>query len=68
MHFDRTNGKEERYIVNLYSWDVEDHYYYHSYREAKNLFDKIKNEKHKEGTAISIYDIKNDVRKEFIKF
>lgn len=67
MRFDHTKGKTARYVVTLYGWNVEDHSYFHYYKEAKSLFDRLKG--HQDcGTVLSIYDLSKDVRKDFIKF
>ena len=68
MRFDRTSGKEARYMVTLYGWNVEDHYYCDSYKAAKKIFDGISHKDHEKGVALSIYDMKKDIRKAFIKF
>ncbi len=68
MRFDKTNGKEARYMVTLYGWNVEDHYYCDSYKAAKMIFDEISHKDHEKGVALSIYDMKKDIRKAFIKF
>ena len=68
MRFDRTNGKEARYMVTLYGWNIEDHYYCDSYKIAKKIFDEISHKYHEKGVALSIYDMKKDIRKAFIKF
>ena len=41
MRFDRTSGKEARYMVTLYGWNVEDHYYCDSYKTAKKILKNI---------------------------
>lgn len=64
MKIDRTGGKEARYMVSIYRWNVSDYYYFNSYREAKNLYDKIKDT---EQGIISLYDIKKDIRKEYTR-
>ena len=55
-----------RYMVSLYGWNVEDHYYYHYFNKAKKLYESLKAEQ-KPGTTLSIYDIAKDIRKEFSK-
>lgn len=67
MKFDRTNGKNAVYIVTLYGETVADYYYYHYLKDAKNLFNRLKEGNHEKGTIISIYDLINDTRKEFFK-
>ena len=68
MRFDCTNGKTARYIVSVYNWNIDDHSYYHYYKDAKILFDKLKARDFENGTVISIYDLIKDQRKEFIRF
>lgn len=64
MRFDYTKGQKARYIVSVYWGDmiVEDHYYFHYYKEAEAMFDKLKSDA-KEGTHISLYDMVKDIRK-----
>ena len=66
MRFDNTNGKKARYIVSLYGWNVDDRHYYHYYKDAKEMFEKIK-VRAKDGCAASIYDLEKDERKAFAK-
>lgn len=68
MRFDRTNGKEARYMVNIYEGNVDDHYYYHYFRDADKMFNGLLRIPKKKGTSISLYDMKKDVRKAFQKF
>jgi hypothetical protein len=59
MKFDYTHGKEAKYIVSLYSWNVSDHYYMSDLDVAEKVYEKIvKN--CKKGDLVSIYDIKKD--------
>lgn len=67
MRFDHTRGKTAKYVVNLYAWNVEDHSYFHYYKEAKALFDRLK-KKQDNGTTLSIYDLQKDERKAFARF
>lgn len=67
MRFDYTKGQEARYMTSVYGVNVEDHYYYHIYKEAKAAFDRLKGLEHEPGTSISVYDLKNDVKKEFAR-
>lgn len=66
MKFDYTKGQTAKYMVNIYRWNTDDQYYVHYYREAKQLLEWAK-KKEAEGTTISIYDIKNDIRKEYAR-
>lgn len=67
MRFDRTQGKEARYLVGVYGWNVQDYYYYHEYREAKAMFEQLKAHKWAKGTALHITDMKRDVRKDYVR-
>lgn len=66
MRFDYTNGLPKRYIVSVYNWNVEDHYYFHYLKDAKALFDKIVHGNPETGTIISLNDLVQDKRKEFV--
>lgn len=68
MRFDYTKGKDARYMVSIYGETIEDKYYYHYHKEAKAMFEQMKKHGFEKGTALSIYDIKQDIRKAFIKF
>lgn len=68
MNFNYTHGNKTKYIVSLYGWNVEDHYYCDTYKGAKRIFDSIKGKKHESGTTLTIADAVKYVRKEFIKF
>lgn len=67
MKFDKTGGKPAKYCVRLYSFNVNDTIYFNSLREAKAEFDKLTAQKHERGTVVSIYDMKTDTRKAFLK-
>ena len=67
MKFDRTDGKQARYMVSIYRERTADQIYYHYYRPAKECFDRIKNGEQEKGNTISLYDINKDVRKAFAK-
>lgn len=67
MKFDYTKGKKARYLVNIYGWNASDQYYFHYFREAKEMFNNIKEKSLKEGRSVSIYDLTKDIRKEFAK-
>ena len=66
MRFDYTHGKEPRYMVSVHREMTSDHMYHHYYQNALEMYEQAKLKEDK-GTAISIYDLKNDVRKEFVK-
>lgn len=65
MRFDYTKGKSARYLVSLHGWDVVDRYYFHYFKEAKDLFEQVKANQLKEGHKVSIYDLKTDELKAF---
>lgn len=69
MRFYFTNGKTAVYMVSIYTPDgYNDHLYYHYYKEAFEKFQKLKDSGHYErGTSFSIYDMKKDIRKEYVK-
>ncbi len=66
MRFDYTKGKEAKYMVTLYSWNVNDRSFFHSFDEAKALFDRLKNSELKDA-LVSLWDVKKDVRKEYVR-
>ena len=65
MKFNYTHGNEAKYMVSVYGWNISDYYYCHEYKQAKELFNKLK--ELVKDASISIYDIKKDIRKEFAK-
>ena len=66
MRFDYTKGKEPRYMVSSHRELTDDHCYFHYYKEAAEMFEKLKtSETH--GTSISLYDLKLDVRKAYAR-
>lgn len=66
MKFDYTNGDYAKYMVSVYRWNGEDFYYFHSFKEAREYFDRMK-DKQEAGTTISLWDIKNDIRKDYVR-
>ncbi len=68
MIFDFTHGKEVKYMVMYYYWNGFDRVYYHTYKEAKEGFERAITQEHEEGTAISLYDIKKDIRKAYKRY
>lgn len=66
MRFDYAKGQPAKYIVNVYRWNSSDQYYVHYYREAKHLLESLKKQE-AEGTTISVYDLKNDIRKDYAR-
>lgn len=67
MEFNWTKGKSTRYLVDVHRWGVSDKFYFHYLREAKALFKKLLADEHPTDTTIIIYDVVNDVHKEFIR-
>lgn len=67
MNFDYTHGEDAKYLVLVTAWNVVDRYYFHSYREAKGMFNRLLDGKYGGGAIISVYDMKKDVRKDFAK-
>ena len=68
MKFDYTNGKTAKYGVTVYSWNVNDINYFHYLKDAKAFFEKLKNKEYEPDTIISIYDLKKDIRKSYMRF
>lgn len=68
MRFDFTKGKTATYIVSTHHGLVDDHAYFHYYKDAKQHFDKVAEQPHAKGTTMSLYDCVKDIRKEFKKF
>ena len=66
MRFDNTEGKNPKYMVTVYGWSIEDHYYYAEYRRALNMFKKLRDSV-PGGTSVSLYDMVKDVRKEYAR-
>lgn len=67
MRFYRNKGKPAKYLVSVYGWNIEDKYYYSAYKDAKEFFNTIKDKETKAGNAVSVYDMKNDIRKDFAR-
>lgn len=65
MKFDYTKGQEARYMVSIHRWNADDHYYLHNYRDAKKLFDEIK-QKEKDA-SVNLWDMKKDIRKDYVR-
>ena len=62
MKFDYTKGKTAKYRVTIYSWNVNDIYYFHYLSEAKAFLKKLKNKEYEPDTIISIYDLESAER------
>lgn len=72
MKFDYTHGNEAKYMVSRYGWATQDQYYVDSMATAKKLFEALKGRNEWKSTSsewksISIYDLKKDVRKAFVR-
>lgn len=63
MRIDYSESGNPKYLVGAHSLMYDDFYYFDSYREAKDFFNKLKVSREK-GTRINLYDIKKDIRKE----
>ena len=68
MVFDKTKGEKAKYIVMTYGWNVEDRYIFHSYNEARKFWKELTGKNWEKGTAISLYDVEHDIRKEYAKY
>ena len=66
MRFNYTKGQYANYMVSIHREIGEDFYYFHYFKEAKQFFDRQKESEGK-GTSISLWDMKNDIRKDFKK-
>ena len=53
-------------MVSIHRESGDDFYYFHYFKKAKELFDSAKT-KEAEGTSISLYDMKKDIRKEYVR-
>ena len=67
MRFDYTQGRPAKYLVSVYAFNVHDLYFYADYKAAKAGFNELGKTPHDRGTVLSLYDLKNDVRKEFTR-
>ena len=54
-------------MVTIYRGFVNDHFYYHYYKQAKDFFEGIKNGGIEVGNTISVYDLSKDIRKDFAR-
>lgn len=68
MKFNFTNGKTAKYMVSVYKWNQQDCYYYHFFKDAMKKFESLKSLPFEKDTVVSIYDVKNDIRKAFVRF
>ena len=48
-------------MVSIHRWNVDDHYYLHYYRDAKKLFDEIKQKEEDASVTIGLKDNKNPI-------
>ena len=67
MRFDYTKGKSKKYVVTAYAWNVQDHYYFHYLKDAKEMLEKLKSHQWEKGTILSITDMIKDQRKAFVR-
>ena len=69
MKFDFTEGKSAIYMVSIYDHvGCHDQLYYHYYRDAEAKLKELSESGfYESGTVMSLYDIKKDVRKRFIR-
>ena len=67
MKFYHTLGKEPKYMVQVYTEIWDDQYYFVEYRKAMDKFKELKGCAWGEGTSISLYDMRKDIRKEYEK-
>lgn len=65
MIFDRTNGKIVVYAVYVHGDMTVDRYYYHYYRDAKNMFNRLSANHRYDDCSISLYNMSKDIRKVF---
>lgn len=66
MRVDCTKGQDAKYMVSIHRESGDDFYYFHYFKKAKELFDSAKT-REAEGTSISLYDMKKDIRKEYAR-
>ena len=66
MRFDYTKGQVAKYMVSIHRESGDDFYYFHYFKGAKELFDSAKT-REAEGTSLSLYDMKKDIRKEYAR-
>ena len=66
MRFDCTKGQYAKYMVSIHRECGEDFCYFHTFKEAKDFFDR-KKESEGAGTSISLWDIKKDIRKDYVR-
>lgn len=68
MRFFHTHGKDAKYLISLYNWNLEDHHYYDTFAEARKAFNKfVDGDTLEKDTVVSMYDLKKDVRKAFVR-
>ena len=68
MRFDYCKGKSAKYVVSVYYEIVEDHYYFHYYKEAKDFFERLKSNNTQGVTrTIKVSDLTKDITKDFYK-
>lgn len=67
MRFDYTHGEKARYMVSIYAWNVNDHYYFHSFKDASQFFEKAKKDYEGRDYFIGLNDLRRDIRKDWAK-
>lgn len=67
MKFNYTKGRDPKYMVSLHRHDVDDFYYFHYFKEAKELFKKLRDGKQPKDTVINLWDVVHDVRKDYVR-
>lgn len=67
------NKEEAKYVVNVYHYDIHKysmlavHYYFADYWSAYRYFNHLTHTPYSKDMTISLYDLKKDVCKRFIK-
>ena len=68
MRFDYTKGMTPKYMVSIHRWNGSDYNYFHYFREALDLFEKLKTRIHDDQTTIRLYDLDRDIVKRTYQF
>ena len=66
MRFDFTKGQEAKYKVCIYREDGDDFCYFHTFKQAKVFFERQKIAE-QAGTSISLWNMKDDIRKDYVR-
>ena len=67
MRFYYNKEKEPKYMVSLYAWNIEDHWYYDNMRQAKDKVMNLTETEWESDVTISLHNMRRDERKIFIK-